>query len=1534
MRNLKIKLAAKRSALTGITLSAAALLALKADAQDILEVEPELDEYTSTTSIEGLANAQVLADGSVELTFEDGRTLIVPVDDVVLQNGEIFVDLDSGEGLLSGLGDVPLGVKLAGIAAGIGGIAALASGGDDGPGNAAPDFSGAASSTFAENGTGVAYTASASDRDADPVTFSISGGADAALFGIDASTGEVRFLSVPDFEMPGDAGGDNTYQLQIAASDGTDTTARDVTITVSNENDNAPEFTGAAAVTIAENETATGYTATVSDADGSALTYSIVGGADAALFAIDAATGVLSFINSADFDAPGDSGGNNVYDVIVQVSDGVATDTQAVQVTVTNENDIAPAFSSGMSISVAEGGTATGYTAVATDAEGDSITYSLAGGADAALFSIDAATGVLSFVAAPDFEAPADAGADNQYDVVIQASDGVNGTDLSVQVNVTNENDSAPVFTSDDNLTSPENTNGAVFTATATDADGSTLTYAIAGGPDAAQFAIDPNTGAVTFAVAPADFETPTDLGADNAYNLIISASDGVATTTQAVRLTVTNENDNAPTIEAGTDSVVENTTGVVLTVSAGDADGDALTFAIAGGADAALFTVDASTGALSFIAPPDFDTPADADTDNIFQVDISASDGTFTSTDTATIVVSDINDETPVFTSGVAQAVDENLTATGYVATATDADGTSPTFAITGGADAALFTIDTNSGALSFINAPDFENPGDAGANNVYDVEITASDGVNSAVQSVAVTVNDVVSEAPIFSSGSTGTLAENATGPAYTAVAVDPNSNPVTYSLSGTDSALFSINATTGEITFIASPDFEAPGDAGADNVYDIIVTADDGTDTSTQAVAISVTNENDNAPVNTSVAAATTPENTTGTVYTATATDADGSPVTWSIAGGADAAAFSIDPNTGEVSFAAAPADFEVPTDTGADNVYDLIVRASDGVATADQAVALTVTDVNEAPMISSAATASTPENTTVPVHTVAATDPESDPVTYSITGGADAALFTIDASTGEVSFNTSPDREAPTDAGGNNVYDIEVTASDGALSSSQAVAITVTNVNDVGPTTNITSPANIGRAEDILSTGLTYTNPFFFTDADTPQNALTYSLAGADAALFTLNTTTEQLEFVTPPDFENPADANSDNTYEIDLVASDGTFSASATLHFIIANLNDTAPIFTNSGTGSILENSVGFVYDGSATDPDSTTIFYSLAGADAGLFSLNTLTGEVTLNAPLDFEAPTDSDTNGIYEFSITATDGLNQSSQNVAITVTDVTNPVFVGTTDFSVIEGNGSFPNIGGVAIGDGTLTYSIVGGADAGDFIVSGNQFALLSQFSRDFENPGDANSDNIYEVLVQASDGTNATTHLFTWTIEDRNEFTPVITSVNSASTPENFAGTVYTATASDGDGSAVVTFTLGGTDAALFTINSATGEVSFVSPPDFEAPADNGADNVYDIVIGATDGTRAATPINVQITVTDVGGSSAKVSFFDASDLSDDPDGASPMASSIPEFSSRWNFLEEFNLEGIHDLRDGVLIEDDQVKLTHFDLNDGW
>ena len=123
----------------------------------------------------------------------------------------------------------------------------------------------------------------------------------------------------------------------------------------------------------------------------------------------------------------------------------------------------------------------------------------------------------------------------------------------------------------------------------------------------------------------------------------------------------------------------------------------------------------------------------------------------------------------------------------------------------------------------------------------------------------------------------GCSGELCREWRGTVYTVAATDPDAGTtLTYSISGADAALFNIDAATGAVTFKSSPNYEAPGDAGGNNVYDVNVTASDGTNATTKAVAITVTNVNE-APTVTSAATANFAEKG-GTVYTAAATDPD--------------------------------------------------------------------------------------------------------------------------------------------------------------------------------------------------------------------------------------------------------------------------------------------------------------------------------------------------------------------------------------------------------------------------------------------------------------------------------------------------------------------------------------------------------------------------------------------------------------------------------------------------------------------------------
>ena len=417
----------------------------------------------------------------------------------------------------------------------------------------------------------------------------------------------------------------------------------------------------------------------------------------------------------------------------------------------------------------------------------------------------------------------------------------------------------------------------------------------------------------------------------------------------------------------------------------------------------------------------------------------------------------------------------------------------------------------------LTFNTAPDFETPTDADTNNVYEVQVTANDGNGGTdVQSISVTVTDV-NDAPLITSSSTPSVVENQTGVlTVTTTDQDVPADTITYSLTGgADQSRFTINATTGVLTFSTAPDFETPTDADTNNVYEVQVTANDGNGgTDVQSISVTVTDVND-APLITSSSTPSVVENQTG-VLTVTTTDQDvpADTITYLLTGGADQARFTINATTGVLTFSTAP-DFESPTDADTNNVYEVQVTANDGNGGTDvQSISVTVTDVNDAPLITSSSTPSVVENQTS-VLTVTTTDQDvpADTITYLLTGGADQARFTINATTGVLTFSTAPDFESPTDADTNNVYEVQVTADDGNGGTDvQSISVTVTDVNDAPLITSSSTPSVVENQTSVLTVTT--------TDQDVPADTITYSLTGgADQARFTINATTGVLTFST-------------------------------------------------------------------------------------------------------------------------------------------------------------------------------------------------------------------------------------------------------------------------------------------------------------------------------------------------------------------------------------------------------------------------------
>ena len=1336
------------------------------------------------------------------------------------------------------------------------------------------------------------------------LTFSISTtGNDNGEFSI-STDGLLTFTTVPDYEMARDADGDNIYEVLVTVSDGvagTGDVSAVVMVTVEDVNDNTPEITSTSYMV---DEGTSTVQIMARDEDGTvshnSLTYSM-GGVDVALFDIASSTGILSFKTTPDYEMARDADGDNIYEVLVTVSDGFAgtVDVSAVvMVTVSDVNDNAPVFTE-TSYSVDE--RVSVVQILVTDADGtvahNTLTYSMAeAGNDNALFSIDTDTGELSFKTAPDYENPADTFAvggamagDNVYVVLLTVTDGSPPIIQTVEITVNDTNDNAPVFTRTNYMVDEGISTVQIL---AEDVDG-TIAYSLGTGGDSALFSINSGTGVLAFSNAP-DYESAGDGDGDNTYEVVVTANDGDNPVVETVLITVNDVNDNAPAFTETSYNVDEGIS--IVQILARDADGtvayNTLTYSMSetgNGND--KFTI-SSNGILTFKAVPDYEVAADTFAedgavagDNIYEVLLTVSDGDAETSDasaTVLITVNDVNDNTPEFyLTTLRHNVNEGETAVGQVS-GRDADGTVEHNTLTysmseTGNDNALFSIVSVTGFLSFKTAPDYENAEDADGDNIYEVLVTVSDGDGGADGTVdvsaivMVTVEDVNDNVPEFTSISyvvnEGTsmvqiLARDADGEEH---------NSLTFSIStgGADDALFSIS-TDGVLTFTTVPDYESPMDSFqspetvGDNIYEVLVTASDGANEIIRTVMVRVADVNDNKPEITEMSYSV--DEGTSTVQIM-AIDEDSTvaynSLTYSISTtGNDNGEFSISTD-GLLTFTTTP-DYEMARDADTNNVYEVLVTVSDGaVGTNDisATVMVTVGDVNDnAPEITEMSYSVDEGTSTVQIMAIDEDGTVAyNSLTYSIsTTGNDNGEFSI-STDGLLTFTTTPDYEMARDADTNNVYEVLVTVSDGAVGTndiSATVMVTVEDVNDNAP--------EITEMSYMVNEGTT-TVQILARDEDgtVEHNSLTFSIStgGVDDALFRINAEGE-LRFITTPDYEQALDDDRNNIYEVLVTVSDGddpsvgTPDVSAIVMVSVGDVNDNEPEITgmnymvNEGTST-----VQIVAEDGDISPayNSLTFSISTTGNDNVLFSISE-GGELSFIAAPDYEMARDGDRNNIYEVLVTVSDGVSgteDTSATVMVTVEDVNDstPQII-QTDYGVDEQIQTIQIIADDEDGtsaNNNLTYSLSGTGNDNDLFSIDADTGILSFNSiPDYENPGSTDGNNIYEVLVTVSDGvagTNDVSATLMITVEDIDDNFEVDEGTAEVSTIPNARSIspLY--------------------DHASFSVDESSGLLSFRAMPDFENPGSTDDDNVYVVEVVIFIGSATVNRV-VMVTVEDV------------------------------------------------------------------------
>ena len=1299
-----------------------------------------------------------------------------------------------------------------------------------------------AENTSSEQNIGIAV--SATDADNDTLTYGLSG-TDADSFSIVSTSGQLQTSAALDFETK------NSYSVTVDVSDGNGgSTSIPVTISVTEVNE-APSFpTQRATRSVAENTAsgqAIGDPFQAKDPDnGDILTYSLRR-SDKDSFSIDPSTGQLQTRAALDYETK-----NSYNDLAVRVTDsGGLTDAIIVTINVTDVNENrSPVFTDGSATTryVAENtgsGQDIGSAVSATDPDNDTLTYTL-GGADAASFGINGTNGQLQTNAALNYES------DASYSVIVSVSDSKGGSDsISVTINVTDVNE-APAFKQSSLTRSvPENTGSGTSLGNAldvSDPDRNTLSYTL-GGPDATSFSFDSTTRRLQTSTA-LDYETKT------SYSVTVSVSDGSLTDTITITVNVADVNE-APSFTEGssaTRAIAENTaseTNIGSAVAATDPDDDPLTYTL-GGADAASFSINGTNGQLQTKAALDYETQT------AYTVTITVSDTKLTDTIDVTINVTNVN-EAPSFANSTAtRSIAENTASgedIGDAVVATDPDTGDTLTYILGGMDVDSFSIVNTSGQLRTHVALDHETKAS------YSVTVTATDGDNlSDTTTVTITVTNV-NEAPSFTEGSSATraIAENTaseTNIGSAVAATDPDDDPLTYTLGGADAASFSINGTNGQLQTSAALDYETQ------TSYTLTITVSDSELTDTIDVTINVTNANEAPNFANSTATRSIRENTAsgediGDAVAATDPDSDDT-LTY-ILGGTDADSFSIVNTSGQLRT-------HVALDHETKASYSVTITATDGDNLSDTTtVTINVTDVNEAPSFTdgSSATRTIAENTAAGTNIgtpVAATDVDANTtLTYTL-GGTDAESFSIDSTNGQLQTKAALDYETQT------AYTVTMTVSDTKLTDTIDVRINVTDVDEnrapafVEGASTTRAVAENTAADTNIGSAVSATDP----DDDT----LTYTLGGADAAMFRIDNTNGQLRTSAALDYET------ETSYTVRIIVSDTKLTDTIDVRINVTDVNENrAPEFNagSSTTRSIAENTAFGENIGSpvaATDADTgNTLTYTLGGTDESSFSIVGTNGQLKTRAALDYEAKSS------YSVTVSVSDG-NGSSDNIDVTIT-VTNvneaPSFAtNTATRSIAENTAANTNIGAAFtatdVDDDTLTYTL-GGADAESFRIVSTSGQLKTNVALDHETK------TTYAVTVTATDGDNLSdTISVTINVTNVNE-APSFTEGSTATRtiPENTAAGTNIGTpvaATDVDANTTLTYTLSGTDADSFSIVSTNGQLRTSAALDYETKTS------YSVTVSVSDSEGSTDTIDVTINVTDVDENRAPV-FTDGS-----------------------------------------------------------
>jgi hypothetical protein len=462
-------------------------------------------------------------------------------------------------------------------------------------------------------------------------------------------------------------------------------------------------------------------------------------------------------------------------------------------------------------------------------------------------------------------------------------------------------------------------------------------------------------------------------------------------------------------------------------------------------------------------------------------------------------------------------------------------------------------------------------------------------------------------------------------------------------------------------------------------------------------------------------------------------------------------------------------------------------------------------------------------------------------------FELSQDSDPAL-SVDSLTGEITLTPDPDYETQSE------FSFTIISYDNAGNQSeQSVTLDINNLDEVPPrftSSNTASVVEGNESGDVVYTAVTEDK------ADFSSDVIEYSLLQGDLLdpILEIDQTTGEVTLNEAADYE------AKTSYTFTVVATDTINKGVAqqvTLNVI--NVDESAPSISSAATTSIDENSVAglVVYQAIADDSADVSegVSFSLLDETLG-FTIDSETGVVTTNN--DFTA--DYESAQSQNFTVVASDVAgNSTEKQITVSINDIdeSDPVITsGNTADSIDENSGAGQVVYSATSNEEDVLFSLSEETDATLFSINSTSGAVIFKRSPDYEDQ----SSFSFEVIATDAVGNISETQSVTLSINNVDDRAPEFTSstVGNAIDENSGAGqVVYIAVADDSaDISAGVTFSLSGSDADAFSIDSTSGAVTLDINPDYEAQS------AYSFTVIADDGVNDAVEQSVTLEINEI------------------------------------------------------------------------